>query len=217
MEPGADLEAPAGSEAPPDAAPGATPRTSKTSRTKTAPVIEPYQMLTGPAFMRATFTGATRLVPRIGLTACGAGLLTGSGGDGKSVCGLNLALTWTGARLPLGTVLPASRTLRVMVFQVEDTPAIVQERVTMMGVPVPENLILFKRNEPLHFSGARGKPNLMALARLGKTLADYAPVDVVIFDPLIYLHEAEENSASEMMRWSNPSGRCADTRGRPRS
>ncbi len=208
VEPGPDVEPPPDQEElgpKADGTGGADQRTAGTTGKKSATdPVEPYQMLPGPAFMRATFSGAVRLVPTLGLTACGAGLLTGAGGDGKSVLGLNLALAWTGETLPLGPAIPATRPLRVMLFQVEDTPGIIQERLTMIGVPVPESLILFTRNEPIRFSGARGKPNVTALARLGKTLAQHAPVDLVMFDPLIYLHEAEENSSSEMMRWLVP-------------
>lgn len=168
--------------------------------------VQAYECLPYPEFMRASFSGATRLVPSIGLTEAGVGLLTGAGGHGKSVCGLNLALAWAGAALPLGDAIPAARTLRVMVFQVEDAAGMVQERLRMMmgGTPGPAGLILFTRKEPMRFSGARGRPNEQALRRLGATLARHAPIDLVIFDPLVYFHEAEENSSSEMMRWLVP-------------
>jgi archaellum biogenesis ATPase FlaH len=163
-------------------------------------------MLPAGEYLRASFTGATRLVERIGLTEGGVGLVTGAGGEGKSVLGLNVALVWTGATLPLGEAIPAARTLRVMLFQVEDAPGMVQERLRMMlgSAPAPAGLFLYTRKEPMRFSGAKGRPNDRALDRLRVTLAKHAPIDVVIFDPLIYLHEAEENSSSEMTRWLVP-------------
>jgi hypothetical protein len=168
--------------------------------------VQPYECLPGPEFMRASFSGATRLVPSIGLTEAGVGLLTGAGGDGKSVCGLNLSLAWCGATLALGQAIPAARTLRVVLFPVEEAPGMVQERLrTILGsTPIPDRLFLFTRCEPMRFSGARGRPNVRALDRLAATLARHAPVDLVVFDPLVYLHEAEENSSSEMMRWLVP-------------
>ncbi len=83
---------------------------------------------------------------------------------------------------------------------------IVQERLRMIlgATPIPDNLLLFTRKEPIRFGGPRGKPNTAALERLGETLARHAPIDIVKFDPLIYFHEAEENSSSEMMRWLVP-------------
>lgn len=181
---------------------GAGPREARKGEDE----AQPYEVLPGPDFMRSSFSGATRLVPSIGLTEAGVGLLTGAGGEGKSVCGLNLALAWTGATLPLGEAIPAARRLRVMVIQVEDAPGMVQERLRMIlgSAPPPADLFLFIRKEPMRFSGARGKPNEKALERLGATLTRHAPIDLVVFDPLVYLHEAEENSSSEMMRWLVP-------------
>ncbi len=181
---------------------GAEPREPR----KASREVEPYECLPGPEFMRASFAGATRLVPSIGLTEAGVGLLTGGGGEGKSVCGLNLSLAWTGLTLPLGAAIPVARRLRVMDFPVEDAPGMVQERLrTILGsTPIPDSLFLFTRREPMRLSGARGRPNVRALERLAATLARHAPVDLVVFDPLVYLHEAEENSSSEMMRWLVP-------------
>ncbi len=181
---------------------GARPRDAR----KREDEAEPYEVLTGAEFMDSSFSGATRLVPSIGLTEGGVGLLTGAGGEGKSVCGLNLGVTWTGATLPLGDAIPAARMLRVMVFQVEDAPGMVQERLHMIlgSSPAPAGLFLYTRKEPMRFSGTRGRPNDRALQRLGATLSAHAPIDVAIFDPLIYLHESEENSSSEMTRWLVP-------------
>ncbi|MEI8189774.1 MAG: AAA family ATPase [candidate division NC10 bacterium] len=72
------------------------------------------------------------------------------------------------------------------------------------GSAVPPGLIVSTRKEPMRFSEARGKPILAALDRLQATLRQHAPIDVAIFDPLVYLHEAEENSSSEMSRWLVP-------------
>lgn len=167
---------------------------------------EPFEVLAATEFLQASFTGATRLVPSIGLTERGVGLVTGAGGEGKSVLLLNLALAWAGASLPLSEAIPATRRLRVMVFQVEDAPGMVQERLRMMvgSATPPAGLFLFTRKEPMRFSGAKGRPNDRALERLGATLAAQAPIDLVVCDPLVYLHEAEENSSSEMMRWLVP-------------
>ncbi len=75
----------------------------------------------------------------------------------------------------------------------------------MLGTtPAPANLFLFTRREPMQFGGSKGRPLLKALDRLAATLTRHAPVDVVGFDPLVYLHQCEENSASEMMRWLTP-------------
>jgi hypothetical protein len=91
-------------------------------------------------------------------------------------------------------------------FQVENPAGIEQERVNKI-LPTPESpegVYLFTRTEPIRFSSAKGRPNQRALERLAATLARYAPIDLVTFDPLIHLHEAEENSASEMMKWLVP-------------
>ncbi len=180
---------------------GAAPTTRHT-----AGGAEPFEVLAAAEFLQASFHGATRLVPSIGLTESGVGLLSGPGGAGKSVLSLNLALAWTGVPLPIGEAIPPARTLRVMVFQAEDAPGIVQERLRKIlgSTPVPCGLFLFTRMEPMRFSGAKGRPNERGLDRLQATLRAHAPIDVAIFDPLVYLHEAEENSSSEMARWLVP-------------
>ena len=175
--------------------------------TDPASKVKPYEVLPAAAFLQSTFTGSARLVPSLGLTECGAGLVTGPGGEGKSVLALNLGVAWTGVALPIGEAIPALRPLRVMLFQVEDSPGMVQERLWKIlgSYPnIPAGLFLFKRDEPMRFSGARGCPNEWALDRLGATLQRHRPIDVVMFDPLVYLHEAEENSSSEMTRWLVP-------------
>lgn len=167
---------------------------------------KPYEVLSAADYLQSSFTGSARLVPALGFTECGAGLVTGPGGHGKSLMALNLALAWTGVTLPISEAVPALRTLRVMLFQVEDAPGMVQERLRILlgSAPVPAGLFLFRRDEPMRFSGTRGCPNEAALDRLFATLQRHRPIDVVIFDPLVYLHEAEENSSSEMTRWLVP-------------
>jgi hypothetical protein len=187
-------------------APGAEEQEEPTPRKAKAEVAEPYEMLALPEYLRASFAGAVRLVPALGLTECGVGLFTAPSGDGKSTWILNAGPAWAGIPLPIGEALPATRPLRVMIFQVENSPGMEQERLRkIIGTTRPtEGLILFTRKEPIRFSGAKGRPNVPALERLATTLAKYAPIDLVIFDPLVYLHEAEENSSSEMMRWLVP-------------
>jgi len=183
-------------------APG--PRARSTPHT--AGAVRPFEVVPGPQYLRRAFTGAERLVPGVGLTACGVLVLSGAGGDGKSLQALNLALGWTGDAAALPEVLRPTRPLRVMLFLVEDAPGMVQERLRMMlgTAPAPETLLLFTRQEPIQFGGSKGWPLREALDRLAVTLAGHQPVDVVGFDPLVYLHQAEENSASEMMRWLTP-------------
>ncbi len=179
------------------------PRKTKAT---TNEAVEPFEVLPAVEFLQTSFAGAARLVPSLGLTECGVGLLTGAGGDGKSVTTQNLECSWAGVDLPLAEALPAARRLRILGFQVENAPGMEQERLRkILGTArPPDGLFLFTRKEPIRFSGAKGRPNERALERLGVTLAMHAPIDLVIFDPLIYLHEAEENSSSEMMRWLVP-------------
>ncbi len=181
---------------------GADPR----ERRKCAEDSPPYELLPAGDYLQASFAGATRLVERIGLTECGVGLVTASGGDGKSLLMQNLMCGWTGAKIPLADALPAARPLRILGFQVENAPGMEQERLRKIldNARPPDGLFLFTRQEPIRFSGPKGRPNERALERLGTTLARFAPVDLVVFDPLVYLHEAEENSLSEMMRWLVP-------------
>jgi hypothetical protein len=198
VEPGTEAE-PAGD------APHGEAGTGKPTK-KPAPAVLPFDVVPGPEYMRASFAGADRLVPGIGLTAGGVGVLSGAGGDGKSVEAINLALGWTGDATMLPEALRPTRPLRMMLFMVEDAPGMVQERLRLMlgTAPAPSNLLLFTRQEPMQFGGSKGRPLLKALDRLAVTLARHAPVDVVGFDPLVYLHQAEENSASEMMKWLTP-------------
>jgi hypothetical protein len=167
---------------------------------------EAFEALPAPEFLAASFAGAVRLVPSVGLTEAGVGLLSGPGGTGKSLLGMNLGAAWAGALLPIGEAIPAARPLRVLMVQVEDSPGMVQERLRKIlgGAAAPPGLIVSTRKEPMRFSEARGKPILAALDRLQATLRQHAPIDVAIFDPLVYLHEAEENSSSEMSRWLVP-------------
>ncbi len=210
VEPGPDVEPPPNREEPGPETDGtgeAGQRTAGTKGKKSAPeIVAPFRVLPGPEFLRATFAGATRLVPGIGLTETGVGLLTGAGGDGKSILGQSLMLGWAGADVPLPDLLQPARSLRQLWFFVEDPPGITQERLTKIlgGAPIPERLLLFTREEPMQFSGAKGRPNDRTLERLGATLKTHGPIDVVGFDPLVYLHQAEENSSSEMMRWLVP-------------
>ncbi len=195
VEPDGDTEAASQTEGP----------TAKPPK-KAAGAVLPFDVLSGPEYMRTSFVGADRLVPGIGLTTCGVGVLSGAGGAGKTVKALNLALGWTCDALALPEALRAARRLRLMAFMVEDAPGMVQERLRMMleGKPAPKDLFLFTRQEPMQFGGSKGRPLTKALDRLAVTLARHKPVDVVLFDPLVYLHQAEENSASEMMRWLTP-------------
>jgi len=192
----------------PEAEPGAAAADTPTGKTpkRTAGAVPPFEVVTGPAYMRTAFTGADRLVPGIGLTACGVGVLSGAGGDGKSVLAGNVALGWTLDATMLPDLLRPVRPLRVMVFMVEDSPGMVQERLRMMlgATPAPDGLLVFTRQEPMQFGGSKGRPLTKALDRLAVTLARHKPVDVVVFDPLVYLHSCEENSASEMMKWLVP-------------
>lgn len=190
-----------------DQEPGANiPEEPAPKAKKTAEAVRCFEVLPGPEYMRTSFAGADRLVPGIGLTACGVGVLSGAGGDGKSILALSLVLGWTADPASLPDPLRPARPLRVMLFMVEDAPGMVQERLHMMlgSEPAPDRLLLFTRREPMQFGGSKGRPLTKALDRLAATLARHAPVDVVVFDPLVYLHQAEENSASEMMRWLTP-------------
>jgi hypothetical protein len=170
-----------------DPPPGDAP-TGKATK-KTAGAVLPFEVLPGPDFLRTSFVGADRLVPGIGLTACGVGVLSGAGGDGKSVLAGNVVLGWTGNTLDLPEMLRPVRPLRVLVFMVEDSPGMVQERLRMMlGIErAPANLFLFTRTEPMAFGGSKGRPLTKSLDRLAVTLERHKPVDVAVFDPLVYL------------------------------
>jgi hypothetical protein len=111
-----DTEAePAGDPSPGDASTGKATK-------KTAGAVLPFEVLPGPEYMRTSFIGATRLVPGIGLTECGVGVLSGAGGDGKSVLAGNVVLGWTEDATALPELLRPVRPLRVLVFMVVDSP-----------------------------------------------------------------------------------------------
>lgn len=178
--------------------------------------IAPFHCLPAPDFLSTDFGTSENLVPGIGLRTGGAAELSGQGGDGKSMMFLAIASAWAEGLPPFGCHrLRPARPLRIVVGFIEDDPSVVQERLKIqLGGKAPSaNLILFTRAEPLHLAGLKGKPDPAALARLQATLAAHRPVDLLALDPMAYLHDAEENSSSEMLRWLRPFRECARAAG----
>jgi hypothetical protein len=173
---------------------------------RTGESTEPFEMLPIEEFRRASFLGSRFLVESIGLTEGGVGLFTAPSGDGKSLFVLNAECAWAGADLPIAKALPAVRPLRILGFEVENAPGIERFRADKIlgSAHGPGGLFLFTRNQPIQFSGSKGKPEEKALEQLRETLARFQPIDLVVLNPLVYLHEAAENDATEMMRWLKP-------------
>ncbi len=166
----------------------------------------PFSCLPAPIFLDLDFKGSDLLVPGIGLRAGGAAILSGKGGDGKSLLSLGVFLAWANGQAPFGcALLKPERPLRILALYLEDDPVIVQDRLRHLlrgrKQGAPENLILFARDEEVCLAGPGGRPNLDTLGRVRATLEGYDPVDVCALDPLAYAHDADENAAGEMIRW----------------
>ncbi len=167
---------------------------------------EPFSLLTAGEFLAADFGTQEYLVPDIGLVPGGAGALAGTGGVGKSLMVLGVAAAWTAGRPPFAgsDALTPIRPLRVGLFPLEDPPPQVQKRLgKILGAERPEGLYVFPKQEAVIFSGLKGEPNQAAFDRLGAAIRQ-RELDLVILEPVVKMHQAEENSASEMLRWLNP-------------
>jgi hypothetical protein len=164
-----------------------------------------------PAFLAVELDNADVLVPGIGLRAGGAALLSGQAGVGKSLLTLGLFVEWAEGGTPFGCeALRPTRPLRIVAMYLEDDSSIVQERLraVLRGRRAPEGLILFLRDEAVRLAGPKGEPDTASLGRLRATLEAHRPVDVCMVDPLIYVHDADENVATEMARWLRPVREC---------
>jgi hypothetical protein len=157
-------------------------------------------------FLAADFGKQDHLVPDVGLAPGGAGGLAGHGGAGKSLLFINIGVAWSRGRGPFAgsDALRPSRPLRVGLFLVEDPAAETQRRLAaILGEDKPEGLLLFPRTQSITLGGLRGEPDQEALAGLGRAIRRHR-LDVVILEPLVYLHLSEENQSTEMVRWLRP-------------
>ncbi len=168
------------------------------------------------AFLAVGCNGADVLMPGIGLRAGGAALLSGQAGVGKSLLSLALSVAWARGEAPFGCeALRPSRPLRILTLFVEDDLSVVQERLRAMvqGQRAPAGLIVFVRDEAVRFAGPKGEPDTAGLDQLRGALEAHCPVDVCVVDPLIYVHDADENSSSEMARWLRALRECVRSAG----
>jgi hypothetical protein len=143
------------------------------------------------------------------LTQGGKLVVAAAGGTGKSLAAIQVGISLA-ARLTVFGEFSVIASQRVGLFLLEDPPAVTQDRLKRqcegMGLPEPpDGLFFFTREESLSLGGRHGKPNEEALSRLVETVRRLQ-LTVVIFDPMISLHEAKENDNSEMARWLFPLG-----------
>lgn len=167
---------------------------------------EPFPLLTVAEYLAADFGSQEFLVPDIGLVPGGAGALAGTGGVGKSLLLLGVATAWAHGQAPFAgsEALKPSRPLRVGMFPLEDPPPQVQKRLRkILGAERPAGLYIFPKQEAVLFGGLKGAPNQPAFDRLAAAIRQHR-LDLVIAEPMVKMHQADENLATEMLRWLNP-------------
>lgn len=174
------------------------------NRREATRTCEPLSILPAREFVSHTFTAQGNIIAGGNLPYSGKLCIVAPGGSGKTLIVLQVGVCLASGGSVLGE-FPVVARQRVGLFLCEDPPAETQQRFKrqLQGVKLsepPDGLFLFTRDEPLLFGGPHGKPREDMLVRLTETVRRYT-LSVVIFDPLVALHEADENSNSEMTRW----------------
>lgn len=177
--------------------------------------LQPLSVLSAADFLARDFPAASNILAGGNLTSGGKLLITGAGGIGKSLIDITLGICLT-ARRPVFGEFAVTSPQRAGLFLCEDVPGVTQDRLRRqlggMGLSQPpDGLFVFPRDERLIFGGRYGKPQ-EAITRLTETVRRYA-LTAVIFDPLVSIHEADENSNTEMARWLMPLGDALQRRG----
>ncbi len=150
----------------------------------------PYRTL--PAACLADPTAALRWLLADLFLAGAAGILGGAPKTGKSFFALELAIavasgTPAAGRFPVATPGP------VLLLAAEDPPAVVVQRLAALAAARDHALATL----PVEVIVEPGVRLPDGLDRLGATVAQCQP-RLLILDPLIRLHRADENSAPEM-------------------
>lgn len=177
--------------------------------------LQPLSVLSAADFLNQPFPPAHNILAGGNLTVGGKQLIAGAGGIGKSLIDISLGICLT-ARRPVFGEFAVTAPQRVGLFLCEDPAGVTQDRLKrqLQGLGLhqaPDGLFIFPRDEPLLFGGRHGKPQ-EAIHRLIETVRRHA-LSVVIFDPLVAIHEADENSNTEMARWLFPLGEALQREG----
>jgi hypothetical protein len=151
---------------------------------------EPYR--TRPAAELADPTAPLRWLLTDLFLVGAAGVLGGAPKTGKSFFALELAVAVASATAAAGR-FAVSTPGPVLLCAAEDPPAVVVQRLAALAAPRAHALAALPV-EVIVESGVR-LPD--GLDRLAATVAQVAP-RLLILDPLIRLHRADENSAAEM-------------------
>lgn len=172
----------------------------------TGNTLQPLSVLSAADFLNQPFPPAHNILAGGNLTHGGKLEIAGTGGIGKSLIAITLGICLT-ARRPVFGEFAVTAPQRVGLFLCEDPAGVTQDRLRRqlagMGLSEPpDGLFMFPRDERLIFGGRHGEPQ-EAIDRLTETVRRYA-LSVVIFDPLVAIHEADENSNMEMARWLFP-------------
>lgn len=167
-------------------------------------VSKPLALLPARDFIERPLTNVGNIIDGGNLPRSGKLLAVAAGGVGKSLLAGQLSLSLSTGGAVLGT-FQITEPQRVGLFPCEDPEWQTQDRMRRqsrgMGLQKPpDGLFVFGREEPLLFGGPGGTPYEESIARLVETIRRLA-LSVVIFDPLIALHEARENENSDMARW----------------
>jgi hypothetical protein len=156
---------------------------------KTA-VATPYRTA-HPTALAATTPRLEWLVDGLFLKA-GAGILGGAPKSCKSFFALDLAVSVASAT-PCAGSFPVPSAAPVVLLSAEDPPAVVVERLEALARGREIDL----RTLPLHVIVEHPVRLPDDLERLRATVLSHCPA-LLLLDPLIRLHRADENSASEM-------------------
>jgi hypothetical protein len=167
-------------------------------------VCDLLPLLPSPEFLTREFATKGNVIAGGNLPRGGKLVIVGPGGVGKSLLAISLGICLASGKAALGEIAIAAPQ-RVGLFPCEDPAGETQVRLRRQVDELrpdqpPDGLFVFTREEPLIFGGRHGRPQEEALARLTETVRRHA-LSVVIFDPLVALHEASENDNSEMARW----------------
>jgi hypothetical protein len=122
----------------------------------------------------------------------GAGILGGAPKAGKSFFALDLAIA-VASGTPAAGRFPVARPGPVLLCAAEDPPAVVVHRLAALAAAREQALATL----PVEMIVEPGLQLPAGLARLAATVAHLAP-RLLILDPLIRLHRADENSSAEM-------------------
>lgn len=155
-------------------------------------------------FLQRKHEDPKHTLPSFGWGPGGALVLAAMGGMGKTVLVQSLAVDLASASPPLNhfPIIPAQR---VGLFILEDPDAEAHKRLTtILGQRDGADLWIFDRAKQRLTLGDRGgQPNRRGFKLLDEILGDLG-LTVALFDPLVNLHDANENDNSEMLRWLKP-------------